>query len=167
MANEEWMVLGFGHIANREIVYDWSHMKTDCDISSLTEVQQNALQDKYWYHLNNKFFLTRNTTEQTELESELNTLGLSFTTTNVAPTDAQKALIVKHRVARRDRIKEVLETHGPIQSAFNAEVLKGKTPEQIDTYIESNITDLASATEFLKKLSKVVSYMAKHVKLED
>lgn len=30
------------------------------------------------------------------------------------------------------------------------------TPDRIDTYIDNNVTDLASAKEFLKKLSHVV-----------
>lgn len=167
MVNEEWMVLGFGHVAGRKIVYDWSHMKTDCDISSLTEEQQESFRDKYWYRSKDKFFLTRNAVEQTELEDELGTLGLTFTAVSVAPTETQKKLIAKHRVARRDRMKEVLKTYEPIQSVFDAEVLKNKTPEQIDAYIESNITDLASAKKFLKKLSRVVLYIAKYTKIED
>lgn len=39
--------------------------------------------------------------------------------------------------------------------------IKGLTDNQIDTYIDNNITDLASAKTFLKKLSKIVAYLLK------
>jgi hypothetical protein len=38
-------------------------------------------------------------------------------------------------------------------------ILENLTYNQIDNYIDNNITDLASAKEFLKKLSKVVLYI--------
>lgn len=38
-------------------------------------------------------------------------------------------------------------------------ILESLTYNQIDIYIDNNVTDLASAKEFLKKLSKVVLYL--------
>lgn len=35
--------------------------------------------------------------------------------------------------------------------------LRGLTPAQIDGYIDSNVTDMASARAFLKRLSKLVA----------
>jgi hypothetical protein len=34
------------------------------------------------------------------------------------------------------------------------------TPNQIDSYIDNNVTDLASAKDFLKRLTKIVALMA-------
>ena len=56
---------------------------------------------------------------------------------NVIPTDERDA-----QVARSDVF-------------FNASMA------QIDTYIENNVTDLASAKDVLKKLAKLVSILSK------
>lgn len=34
------------------------------------------------------------------------------------------------------------------------------TPDRIDAYIDDNVTDLASAKDFLKKLTKIVALIA-------
>ena len=39
--------------------------------------------------------------------------------------------------------------------------LSGLTENQIDTYIDNNVTDLTSAKNVLKKLSKIIFYIAK------
>lgn len=39
--------------------------------------------------------------------------------------------------------------------------LNNKTPTQIDQYIEKNINNLNDAKAFLKKLTKIVSYLLK------
>lgn len=51
---------------------------------------------------------------------------------------------------QRENIKKIKESF-----------LKGLTESQIDNYIDNNIIDLASAKIFLKKLSKIVSYLLK------
>ena len=40
-------------------------------------------------------------------------------------------------------------------------LLETLTYNQIDTYIDNNVTDLASAKKFLKKLSKIVLYISR------
>ena len=44
------------------------------------------------------------------------------------------------------------------------EEIAGYSFEQLDTYVENNVTDLASAKQYLKKLSKVSLGLAKLVK---
>jgi len=53
----------------------------------------------------------------------------------------------------------------PQQEAYKLSALYGLTQEQLETYIESNVTTLASAKEFLKKLSAVVLWLVKQAKL--
>lgn len=40
-------------------------------------------------------------------------------------------------------------------------ILENLTYKKVDAYIENNVTDLATAKGFLKKLSKVVLYLGK------
>jgi len=47
------------------------------------------------------------------------------------------------------------------KSAIDLSVIAGITYAQLDLYIDTNVTDLASAKAFLKKLSKVVLAMLK------
>jgi len=54
------------------------------------------------------------------------------------------------------------EAIGGVKGSF----LNKLTPVQIDTYIENNVTDLASAKTVLKKIAKIVLYIAKQVGLQ-
>jgi len=58
-----------------------------------------------------------------------------------------------------DKQKEALRE---IKTSF----LSGLTKEQINTYIDNQITDLANAKAFLKKLSVVVLYILRHSNLQ-
>lgn len=146
MVNEEWMVLGFGHKANREIVYDWSHKKTDCNLSNAPDATRKRLMETHYLKVPKNpdktwdwpsaFFLTRNNVEQTTLEDELNDLGLGFTTINVVPTNIQKKVITKNRVATRSRLKEVIEKFRPIQSVFDAGGFDSLTRAQKDNVLK-------------------------------
>lgn len=107
MSNEEWKIKGVGYVANKVIQYDWSYMKTECDITQLSQEQQTELTDEHWYK--HGCFLTGNATEQTELESSLNKHELIFTTVNVAPTEDEKSDIIAAGVRRTDEIKPALE----------------------------------------------------------
>jgi len=49
------------------------------------------------------------------------------------------------------------DAHKKIKESF----INGLTESQVETYIDNNITDLASAKVFLKKLSKVVLHLLK------
>lgn len=42
------------------------------------------------------------------------------------------------------------------------QALKEMSPEEVDTYIDTNITDLPSAKQFLKKLTKIVVWLFQH-----
>ena len=59
--------------------------------------------------------------------------------------------------------KDMKEVNHKVEARekYKLSVLAGKTPEQIDTYIEKNITDLKSVREFLKKLSRILLVLAK------
>lgn len=54
----------------------------------------------------------------------------------------------------------------PQREAYKLSALYGLTQAQLGTYIDSNVTNLAQAKEFLKKLSAVVLWLVKQGKLE-
>ena len=60
---------------------------------------------------------------------------------------------------RSDKQRNAIKT---IKESF----INGLTTEQINTYIDNQITNLASAKAYLKKLSKVVLYLLKHSNLQ-
>jgi hypothetical protein len=58
------------------------------------------------------------------------------------------------------------------QSAKDAAAIKGDaileqlstmTMAEVEDYVENNVTDLASAKAFIKKLAKVVAYMSRQI----
>ena len=55
----------------------------------------------------------------------------------------------------------------PQKEAYKLSQLYGLTHEQLDTYIDANVTDLASAREFLRKLSHIVLWLVKQTKLDE
>ena len=50
-------------------------------------------------------------------------------------------------------------------SGMKASFLSGKTPAQVDNYIDNNVTDLASAKAVIKLMAKAILYIAKHSNL--
>ena len=54
----------------------------------------------------------------------------------------------------------------PQRESYKLSQLYGLTQEQIETYIENNVTTLATAKTFLKKLSTVVLWLVKQSNLE-
>lgn len=61
----------------------------------------------------------------------------------------------------------VVQQHSDAKSALDISGLTGLTYPQLDTYITNNITDIASAKAYLKKLSAVVLVLVKEqMKLE-
>jgi hypothetical protein len=54
----------------------------------------------------------------------------------------------------------------PEKEAYKLSSLRGLTQAQLEAYIDTNITTLASAKVYLKKLSAVVLYLVKHTKLD-
>ena len=60
---------------------------------------------------------------------------------------------------RSNKQKEAI---GVVKSSF----INGLTAEQINTYIDNNVTNLAEAKAYLKKISKVILYLLKHTNLQ-
>lgn len=54
----------------------------------------------------------------------------------------------------------------PQKEAYKLSQLYGLTQAQLETYIDSNVTNLAEAKVFLKKLSAVVLWLVKQTKLD-
>jgi hypothetical protein len=54
-----------------------------------------------------------------------------------------------------------------IKKDYVLSFLDGLTYDQVDQYIDNNITTLATAKEFLKKLSKVILMLAKSTHLQN
>ena len=55
----------------------------------------------------------------------------------------------------------------PQRESYKLSALYGLTQAQLATFIDSNVTTLASAKEFLKKLSAVVLWLVKHARLDE
>jgi len=64
-----------------------------------------------------------------------------------------------------DDVRELLEPYQARES-FKLSQLAGLTQEQLKAYIENNVTTLANAKEYLKKLSSVVLYLVRHTQLD-
>lgn len=61
-------------------------------------------------------------------------------------------------------IEDQLDANDAEVRADNAiKVLISKSPAEINDYIDSNVTDLVAARSFLKKLTKVVSLLARKI----
>jgi hypothetical protein len=61
----------------------------------------------------------------------------------------------------------VTEHPNPHKEAFKLSPLYGMTQQQLETYIENNITDLHAAKEFLKKMAAVVLWLVKQNKMDE
>lgn len=55
----------------------------------------------------------------------------------------------------------------PQREAYKLSQLYGLTQAQLQTYIDNNVTDLASTKDFLKKLSAVVLWLVKQSELDE
>lgn len=69
------------------------------------------------------------------------------------------------QIVSKDGIVQTINLN-PYRESYKLSQFYGMTQAQLDAYIEANVTNLAAAREFLKKLSKVVLYLAKQTKLE-
>jgi hypothetical protein len=63
---------------------------------------------------------------------------------------------------RRLISEKQIESIGGIKMSF----INKLTPNQIENYIENNVTNLATAKTVLKKLAVLVYYLAKHSNLQ-
>jgi len=64
-----------------------------------------------------------------------------------------------------DGVREFVEPY-QARAAFKLSQLSGLTQEQLATYIDNNVTTLATAKEYIKKLSDVVLYLVKHTEMD-
>ena len=55
----------------------------------------------------------------------------------------------------------------PQKESYKLSQLYGLTQEQLETYIDNNVTTLAQAKTYLKKLSAVVLWLVKQTKLDE
>ncbi len=55
----------------------------------------------------------------------------------------------------------------PQKEAYKLSQLYGLTHEQLDTYIDNNVTNLASAKEFVRKQAHVILWLVKQTKLDE
>jgi len=60
----------------------------------------------------------------------------------------------------------VIINPNPQKESFKLSALYGLTQAQLETYIDTNVTTLATAKEYLKKLSAVVLWLVKYTKLD-
>jgi len=61
----------------------------------------------------------------------------------------------------------VLEYPNPNKEAYKLSQLYGLTHEQLDTYIDSNVTNLAEAKQFMRKMAHVILWLVKQTKLDE
>ena len=60
-----------------------------------------------------------------------------------------------------------LRTINPQKQAYRASALYGLTHEQLDNYIDNNMTDFASAKEIMRRALHVILYLVKQTKLDE
>ncbi len=72
----------------------------------------------------------------------------------------QRILKKLDETSAREDMKEVDRTI-EAREKYKLSILAGKTPEQVDAYIDEHVIDLKSVREFLKKLSRVLLVLVK------
>ena len=55
----------------------------------------------------------------------------------------------------------------PQREAYKLSQLYGLTHNQLDTYIDNNVTNLAEAKEFMRKMAHVILWLVKQTKLDE
>ena len=61
----------------------------------------------------------------------------------------------------------VIISPNPQKEAYKLSQLYDLTHEQLDTYIDNNVTDLQSAREFMRKMAHVLLWLVKQTKLDE
>jgi len=92
------------------------------------------------------------TKEGTELEFE------------IEPTQSQLSVIKE--IVKGNRDTDSLKNSIQNRESFKTSTLYGMTQAQLESYIDTNVTTLANAKTYLKKLSAVVLYLVKQTKLD-
>ena len=71
------------------------------------------------------------------------------------------------QIVNADTSQAVTINPNPQKESYKLSQLYGLTQEQLQTYIDNNVTNLAEAKAFLKKLSAVVLWLVKQTKLDE
>lgn len=81
--------------------------------------------------------------------------------------ELQEQAVKVHGMAKtnRDLFREIMPSATSKQE-YLLSFIAGLTPQQVDSYIDNNVTNLVEARTFLKKLSKVVLLLAKETRLD-
>ena len=61
---------------------------------------------------------------------------------------------------------QIVIKENPQKEDYKLSQLYGLTPEQLETYIDTKVTSLATAKEYLKRLSDVVLILVKRTQLD-
>jgi hypothetical protein len=89
-----------------------------------------------------------------------------FSVVDGAPTPIYEDIpdsVILERQAEEDHRTAYQQNFEALKNNIQARQLLKATPAQIDNYIETNVTNLASAKEVLKLLAKAVSVLAHEV----
>lgn len=89
-------------------------------------------------------------------------IEVEFTAT---PTASQLAIFKQAIKGNKDKDNVLADVQN--KDNFKLSNLYGLSKAQLETYIDNNITTLANAKDYLKKLSAVVLYLVKQTKLDD
>jgi len=68
---------------------------------------------------------------------------------------------------RSDTDEAISIVANPQKESYKLSPLYGLTHERLDTYIDNNVTDLASAREFVRKMAHVILWLVKQTKLDE
>jgi len=92
--------------------------------------------------------------------------------TNSRMLSDEQQLPDKYYVDNNGELRDEFDTlvtinPNPQSEAYKLSQLYGLTQAQLETYIDNNVTNLAEAKEFLKKLSAVVLWLVKQSRLDE
>jgi len=79
----------------------------------------------------------------------------------VFPTEIMSEVMTQAEIDEYTWITGFPDRIAAARNLFEGSILYDVEYNQVDTYINNNVTDLASAREFLKKLSKIVLALLK------
>lgn len=85
---------------------------------------------------------------------------------NGLPDEPDRFYINNGEIVETDTDEVVIINPNPQKEAYKLSQLYGLTHEQLDNYIDNNVTDLPSAREFVRKMVHVVLGLVKQTKLD-
>ena len=104
-----------------------------------------------------------------ELDERYNRkLARSLVTNHRESDDALGQFYVDANGQLRDQSDNIVAINPNSQKeAYKLSQLYGLTQAQLETYIDNNVTNLAEAKDFIKKLSAVVLWLVKQTRLDE